>query len=198
MFMNAANETPSLRGKTVAIHLRDRPIMPPVVLSDCSLETRGGRIFLVGMSLPVQRDGKEWSDGVRRAVAWDAVDEYLLFQSPDDFYAHELPAPPVAASAPAAGIPANVPLFESPKGLEGYPVEPSGIGIEPETPLEVGSVVLSFSQGRWWRAEVVGLEGDDLVTIHYPGWDSKWDVTVLRGELQVYLGDSIQNDDHLA
>jgi hypothetical protein len=196
--MTNANEPLSLRGKTIAIHLRERPILPPVVLSDCSLETRGGRIFLVGVSLPVHQGGKEWSDGVRRAVAWDAVDEYLLFQSPEDFYARELTAPPVAESAPAPTIFGALPQLAFPQGPEGHPVEPSGIAIEPETHLEVGSIVLSYSQGRWWRAEVIALDGDDEVTIHFPGWDSNWDVTVPRSELQVYLGDSIEGDDRYA
>ena len=190
---SSTNETPSLRGKTVVIHLRNRPISSPVVLSECILETRGGRIFLVGLSLPAQPSIKEWSDGVRRAIAWDAVDEYLLFQSPDDFYAREQPAAPAQAA-----IPSGMPMFEFPQSDAGTPVEPSGIAIEPENYLEVGSVVLSYSQGRWWRAEVIALEGEEDVTIHYPGWDSKWDVTVPRGELQVYLGDSIQSDDRFA
>jgi hypothetical protein len=193
--MHNPNEPLSLRGKTVALHLSNRPVLPPVVLTDCILETRGGRIFVVGTSLPVHKGDKEWTDGVRRAVAWDAVDEYLTFDAPEDYYGRELAVP--AAANPAAAAQALSGL-ETPKGEEGFPVEPSGIAVEPETPLEVGSVVLSFSQGRWWRAEVVALEGDEDVRIHYPGWDSKWDVTVPRSELQVYLGDSVQSDDRYA
>ena len=187
---SSTNETPSLRGKTVAIHVRNRSTDTPVLLSECILETRGGRIFLVGVSLPAQQSVKEWTDGVRRAIAWDAVDEYLLFQSPDDYYSREQPAP--------TAIPSDMPLVEFPESDAGTPVEPSGIAIEPETHLEAGSVVLSYSQGRWWRAEVVALASEEDVTIHFPGWDSKWDVTVPRGELQVYLGDSIRSDDRYA
>ncbi len=178
----------SLRGKTIAVHLRGRASAPPIVLKECMLETRGDRLFLVGTSMPVQPAVTEWTDGVRRAIAWDAVDDYLLFDAPDDYYAR-------CQAAPPAVLPATMPMFESPKGTEGFPVEPSGIAVEPETPLEVGSIVLSFSQGRWWRAEVSALEDSQMVRVHYPGWDEKWDVSVPRGELQVYLGESLQSDD---
>src|SRR5262245_33756778 len=75
----------------------------------------------------------------------------------------------------SSGLP--FPGMEAPLSSDGFPVEPSGITVQPETPLEVGSTVLAFSQGRWWRAEVIGLESDDRVRIRYPGWDSKWDET---------------------
>jgi hypothetical protein len=153
------------------------------------LETRGGRLFLVGTGVPAQRSVQEWTDGVRRAVAWDAVDEYFLFESPDDYYARAH-----AAAAQVDQQPLQMPLFESPQGPEGFPVEPSGVHLEPETPLEIGATVLSFSQGRWWRAEVVALEGDE-VRIHFPGWDSKWDVTVPKTELQADLSGSIEVED---
>ncbi len=174
----------SLRGKTIAVHLRSRAGGPPIVLTDCMLETRGSRLFLVGASVPVQPAVTEWTDGVRRAIAWDAVDDYLLFDSADDYYGRCKTAEP-----------ATMPMLESPKGSEGFPVEPSGIAVEAETPLEIGSIVLSYSQGRWWRSEVVALEDNDMVRLHYPGWDAKWDVSVPRGELQVYLGESLQSDD---
>ena len=75
-----------------------------------------------------------------------------------------------------------------PRSPAGLPVEPSGVPVEPETPLEIGSTVLAFSQGQWWRAEVIGLEGEERVRIHFPGWDPSWDETVPRSDLQVDLG----------
>jgi hypothetical protein len=81
----------------------------------------------------------------------------------------------------------SVPVVEFPQSAAGRPVEPSDIPVRPDTPLEVGSTVLSFSQGRWWRAVVIGLEAEDQVRLHFPGWDAKWDVTVSRDELQVDL-----------
>src|SRR5439155_4606617 len=103
--MSASSLSPSLRGKTVAVYTRNRSDSP-AVLRECLLETRGGRLFLVGTSIPAQRAVQEWTDGVRRAIAWDAVDEYFLFDSPEEFYmrAHAAAAASIAAS--------NMPMVE--------------------------------------------------------------------------------------
>lgn len=186
---DGANETPKLRGKTVAVFTRYRPGLPQIVLSECLLETRGDRLFLVGTGLAAQPSAPEWTDGVRRSIAWDAVEEYLLFDTPDDYYARAKLAPAMQAAG------SMMPMFESPQSSEGFPVEPSGIPMQPETPLDVGSIVLACSHGQWWRAEVIGIEDGDMVRIHYPGWESHWDTSVPKTELQVYLGDSIQSDD---
>jgi hypothetical protein len=75
-----------------------------------------------------------------------------------------------------------------PHSAAGYAVEPSGIPVEPETHLETGSAVLAFSHGRWWRAEVIALEGEEWVRVHYPGWDRAWDTSLRRSELQIDPG----------
>jgi hypothetical protein len=77
---------------------------------------------------------------------------------------------------------------EAPRSLASLPVEPSGVPVEIETHLEVGSIVLAFSHGRWWRAEVTALEGEDHVRIRYPGWGPIWDASMQRSALQVDLG----------
>jgi hypothetical protein len=82
------------------------------------------------------------------------------------------------------------PSVRMPHSAAGVPVEPSGIPVEPETHLEEGSNVLAFSHGRWWRAEVIALEEDEWVRVHYPGWDRAWDTSVRRSELQLDLGTS--------
>jgi hypothetical protein len=74
-----------------------------------------------------------------------------------------------------------------PDSAAGNPVEASEVYVDEDTTLDVGSRVLSFSQERWWRAEVIGIEDDGRVKIHYPGWGSEWDVVVAREELQVDL-----------
>lgn len=73
---------------------------------------------------------------------------------------------------------------EYPTSAEGVPVDPSGVAVTADTPLRPNSTVFAFSQGRWWRANVVAVRGE-LVTISYPGWDSKWDESVARNKLQV-------------
>jgi len=76
-------------------------------------------------------------------------------------------------------------IMESPDSPAGYPVVPSNIPVDSDTPLKKGMTVLSFSQGRWWRAEIVAIEPDEYVKIHFPGWDPKWDISIHRDELQV-------------
>jgi hypothetical protein len=68
---------------------------------------------------------------------------------------------------------------------EGHPVEEPGVPIDAGTALKVGSKVLAFEQDRWWRAEVVGLQPGDIVRLHFPGWDAKWDREVPRSELHL-------------
>jgi hypothetical protein len=75
--------------------------------------------------------------------------------------------------------------YESPSSAEGYPVAASGLPVEPGTPLEVGSRVLAYEQSQWWRAEVVALDPDNMVRIRFPGWDSRWDRSVSKTELQL-------------
>jgi hypothetical protein len=82
---------------------------------------------------------------------------------------------------------------EFPISSEGNPVAPSGIPVTPETDLEVGSPVLAYEQGLWWRAEVIAVEPNDMVRIHFPGWDNKWDWSVPRSTLQVDLRDSLED-----
>jgi hypothetical protein len=74
---------------------------------------------------------------------------------------------------------------------EAFPVDPSGIAVEPETRLEVGSMVLANWGGVWWNAEVLGLERDGGVRIHYAGWDSSWDATLPRKQLQIDISRSV-------
>src|SRR5262245_7398849 len=74
---------------------------------------------------------------------------------------------------------------------EAFPVEPSGIPVEPETSLEIGTPVLANWNGAWWRAQVIGHERDGRVRIHYVGWDSSWDTTLTRGELQMDISSSV-------
>jgi hypothetical protein len=73
---------------------------------------------------------------------------------------------------------------EYPEPDSGSPVGPSGVPVGPKTPLKVGSRVLSFWGGSWWRAEVIAIK-KSTVRIHYTGWDSSWDTDVRRKSLQV-------------
>jgi len=43
-------------------------------------ETQGGRLFLVG-TVPGGASSNNWCGGIPSAVAWDAVTDYLVFDS---------------------------------------------------------------------------------------------------------------------
>ncbi len=105
-------------------------------------------------------------------------------------YAARTIASSVAGQAPKARVKGFSTLRRetTPRSPAGFPVEPSGVPVELETYLEVGSTVLAFSHGRWWRAEVIALRGEEHVRIHYTGWDPAWDASVPRSALQVDLG----------
>jgi hypothetical protein len=102
----------------------------------------------------------------------------------------------VHADLMAVGVAVYGPQFVQTQGAgvpgdwPGMPVQPSGLPVGPDTPLEVGAAVLANWRGVWWRAQVVALEPGDLVRIHYVGWDSRWDETVPRSSLLLDTGES--------
>ena len=53
----------------------------------------------------------------------------------------------------------------------GFPVEPSGIPIELETSLEVGTNVLAFSHGRWSRPNAWRGHGDLAISRYFTPHD---------------------------
>ena len=68
---------------------------------------------------------------------------------------------------------------------EGLPVEPSGVPVPPDVPLEPGMPLLAYSQGKWWRATVVTVEAGDVVVVGFPGWDQRRRERVPRKHLQI-------------
>jgi hypothetical protein len=47
-------------------------------------EVQGGRLFLIGTVTPGSSTN-EWCAGLPNAVAWDAVTDYLIFDSPEHY-----------------------------------------------------------------------------------------------------------------
>jgi hypothetical protein len=76
------------------------------------------------------------------------------------------------------------PELSYPQSNAGLPVEPSGVPVDDVTQLQLGATVLAYSQGRWWRAEVVAAEPPDRALLHFPGWDRRWDDRYPRHLLQ--------------
>jgi hypothetical protein len=72
-----------------------------------------------------------------------------------------------------------------PESAEGAPVAPTDIWVQTDTPLEPGSRVLAFSQGQWWRARVIAVEGEDRVRVNFVGWDPRWEESHRRSQLQL-------------
>lgn len=83
----------------------------------------------------------------------------------------------------------------SPALPEGQATKQTGIWVDDEVALEVGTKVLVCSRGRWWYAEIVGFETPDRVLVHYLGWSDVWDEPQDRSQLQFleHPDDAIEN-----
>jgi hypothetical protein len=100
-------------------------------------------------------------------VEWTTA-EYIL-----DAQASFMPTPPSYAGQPA----------EAAVSLEGA-VNPTGLCIQANTPLPVGTEVLARWQDTWWRASVLEVQSPDRIKVHYVGWDSQWDEVLPLSALQ--------------
>mgnify|MGYP002630988641 CR=1 FL=1 len=102
----------------------------------------------------------------------------------------------------SANMPENVKAFgTSPSGevvdSGPTPIEPSGTPITDDTKLSVGDIVQVKWEGRlvhpdgkvtnesWWNGEVIDLQEDGTVKIHYSGWRVEWDEAVSRERLRI-------------
>jgi len=78
--------SPDLVGKTVVVHTRIHPVSMPSILGDCRFESQAGRLFLVGVRQPCSPHTPSWTDGILCCIAWECVEEYLVFGSLADYY----------------------------------------------------------------------------------------------------------------
>jgi len=81
-----AGSVPDLAGKVVVVQTRNRPLSNPAVIGECRFESQGGRVFLVGIRQPCSRHMPSWTDGIRCCVAWDSIEEYMIFESLSDYH----------------------------------------------------------------------------------------------------------------
>jgi len=65
------------------------------------------------------------------------------------------------------------------------PIQASGIEVTKDTPLEVGASLQVIDGRSHWAADIISLEDDGWVGIHYVGFDSSWDEVVPRSSLQL-------------
>ena len=75
---------PDLQGKLLLVYCRGRDILHPLLLANPCFQQQAGRTFLVG-SVPPGDSDVGWSDGVQRAIAWDLVESYLVYDSIEDY-----------------------------------------------------------------------------------------------------------------
>ncbi|OPZ28991.1 MAG: hypothetical protein BWZ02_01108 [Lentisphaerae bacterium ADurb.BinA184] len=73
---------PDFAGKTVSFSTADSTLG----VEEPRFETQGGRLFVVGI-VPKGATTSDWAAGVRCAVAWEAVTDYLIFESVADYSA---------------------------------------------------------------------------------------------------------------
>jgi hypothetical protein len=125
-----------LQGKVVLVYSRARSATEAAALSECVFKRFGERLFLVGTAVSIPRSGTDWTEGLRHWIAWDAIAEFVVFESMDEFRTRQARFTPSAAAAEMQ--------LCYPSGEAGFPVEPSGVPVEPETQLEPGSTVLAF------------------------------------------------------
>ena len=74
---------PDFSGKVVTFYCVNEPPEGAVALISPNFAKQGGRLFVLGRLAPDQVG--RWDDGLQSAVAWDQVNNYVIFQSLDDY-----------------------------------------------------------------------------------------------------------------
>ncbi|MGI9244327.1 MAG: hypothetical protein ACR2RV_26245, partial [Verrucomicrobiales bacterium] len=64
-------------------------------------------------------------------------------------------------------------------------IESTGVPVSDSTSLDVGQCLQVKWGEKWWAAEVISLEDDGWVGIHYVGWTETHDEIVPRSDLQL-------------
>jgi hypothetical protein len=76
---------PDFSGKIVLIYLVNRSDDYNVVMQHATLENQAGKIFIVG-EFAEGTTASDWAAGIRTAVSWENVEQYLVFDSIEDYY----------------------------------------------------------------------------------------------------------------
>ena len=76
--------TPDLSGKIVMLYLNDRT--HETTIENPVFETHNGRLFLAGR-VPNGGSQNDWLTGLAVYIAWDQVQEFVIFDSLEDYYA---------------------------------------------------------------------------------------------------------------
>ncbi len=54
------------------------------LISDPAFESQVGRVFLTG-TVPKESSQDNWMEGLKVSIAWDTVQDYVIFESIDDY-----------------------------------------------------------------------------------------------------------------
>lgn len=82
--MQKQTPLPDLAGKVVVLYLANRNFEHVVVMENPDFTMQGGRLFLSG-EIPDGVSPNDWAAGIVSSVAWDRVEEYLVFNSLEDY-----------------------------------------------------------------------------------------------------------------
>ena len=77
------NTCPDFTSKTLSVNLIGEACSR--VLVSPRFELQAGRMFLVGTS-PPGVSKKDWLAGLEQSLAWDRVEEYVVFDSTHDYF----------------------------------------------------------------------------------------------------------------
>lgn len=64
-------------------------------------------------------------------------------------------------------------------------IETSGTQVTAETQLAVGNIVQVLRNGVYYQGQVLTLNADGSVHLHFVGWGSNWDTDITRDKLRV-------------
>jgi hypothetical protein len=78
-------ELPDFKGKILVVYTLNPPqaMQNGTALEYTEFKTFGNRLFIVGRVPDIGSD--EWDSNLQTAVAWDAVQSYLVFDSKQDY-----------------------------------------------------------------------------------------------------------------
>ncbi len=78
------NNFPDFCGKLVVFYMLDRANRS-YMLEDASFEIQAGRLFVVG-KVSNEYDDDVWAKGTTACIAWDCVEQYLVFDSAAQYH----------------------------------------------------------------------------------------------------------------
>jgi hypothetical protein len=76
------SKLPDFSGKLLSIHASCEDC--PCLVGDAHFEMLAGRLFLVGI-VPAGGSTGDWVAGLRCTFAWDNVQDYIIFDSAEDY-----------------------------------------------------------------------------------------------------------------